>query len=245
MFFRGDEMRLGIMQPYLFPYIGYFQLINAVDKYIIYGDVQYKRKGWINRNNYLNFIRSGSQNPLLFTFKVKNDSYVKNICEREYSADFETDKKNFLRLLNIKYHKAPYYAETMDVIPEILSYKSENVAEFNANSIMRISEYLGIHTEFYCSSDMAIPSELKFQSRAIWMCKSCGADTYINAIGGLELYSYEDFAKEGIQLHFLKTGDVRYPQFDRVFTPNLSIIDVMMFNSPENIAKLLNDYSLV
>jgi hypothetical protein len=245
MFIRGDEMRLGIMQPYLFPYIGYFQLINAVDKYIIYGDVQYKRKGWINRNNYLNFIRSGSQNPLLFTFKVKNDSYVKNICEREYSADFETDKKNFLILLNQIYRKAPYYAETLDVILDIFNYESDNVAEFNANSIMRISEYLGINTEFSFSSELVVPSELKSQSRTIWLCKYCEADTYINAIGGQDLYSYEDFAKEGIQLHFLKTGDVRYPQFDRVFTPNLSIVDVMMFNSPENIEKILNDYSLL
>jgi len=245
MFIRGDEMRLGIMQPYLFPYIGYFQLINAVDKYVIYDNVQYVRKGWINRNNYLNFIRSGSQNPLLFTFKVKKDSYVKNICEREYSADFETDKKNFLILLNQIYRKAPYYAETLDVILDIFNYESDNVAEFNANSIMRISEYLGINTEFSFSSELVVPSELKSQSRTIWLCKYCEADTYINAIGGQDLYSYEDFAKEGIQLHFLKTGDVRYPQFDRVFTPNLSIVDVMMFNSPENIEKILNDYSLL
>ena len=238
-------MILGIMQPYLFPYIGYFQLINAVDKYVIYDDVQYIQKGWINRNNYLNTSGSGNQNSLQFTFKVKTDYRLKNICDREYSTSFETDKNNFLKFLYHIYHKAPYYSETMHVIQDILSYNSDNIAEFNANSIIKISESLGINTEFCCSSDITIPSDLRFQSRGIWICKYFGADTYINAIGGQKLYSYEDYAKEGLQLHFLKTGEIRYPQFNNEFTPDLSIIDVMMFNSPENIEKILNNYSLV
>lgn len=236
-------MKLGIMQPYLFPYIGYFQLINAVDNFVVYDDVQYIKNGWINRNAVLQ--SGGNASSTQFTFSVRHDSFEKKINERQYSDAFPIEAKRFLKTLYYTYHNAPYYADTVELIQEILAYNDRCVSQYNTYSLQKISAYLGIKTKFLQSSTLKIPSELKAQDRVLWVCKHLGATTYVNSIGGQSLYCKEVFTGEGLILHFLKVGDISYQQFSSVFVPNLSIIDVMMFNSPQEIGDLLNTYTLI
>lgn len=236
-------MKLGIMQPYLFPYIGYFQLINAVDTYVNFGDVQYIRKGWVNRNNILN---PGKQSgPLMFTFSVKQDDFEKKINERYYADSFATEANRLLKTLHFSYHRAKYYDEVRPLITSILDVEMRNVGEFNTNALQRVCEYIGIDTEFLVSSDLGVPDELRLEDRIFWICDHLNADTYINAIGGQSIYFKDDFAKKGIQLNFIKSGDVQYAQFKDDFVENLSIIDVMMFNSPEEIRDMLKNFTLI
>ncbi len=236
-------MKLGIMQPYLFPYIGYFQLINAVDNFVVYDDVQYIKNGWINRNAVLQ--SGGNASSAQFTFSVRHDSFEKKINERQYSDAFPIEAKRFLKTLYYTYHNAPYYVDTVELIQDILAYSNYRISQYNAYSLQKISEYLDIKTKHLLSSALKIPSELKAQDRVIWLCKHLGATTYINAIGGQNLYSKEVFTREGLQLHFLRAGDILYRQFDNEFVPNLSIIDAMMFNSPEEIQDMLKAYDLI
>ncbi len=236
-------MKLGIMQPYLFPYIGYFQLINAVDEFVVYDDVQYIKNGWINRNAILQ--SGGNASPVQFTFSVKGDRSDNKINERYYSDTFPAEVKRFLKTLYYNYHNAPHYTDTIALIQEILTYSDRCVSQYNAYSLQKISEYLGIKTRFLLSSTLSIPSELKAQDRVLWVCKHLGTTVYINAIGGQELYSQEIFERKGIQLRFLRTGEISYHQYSTEFVPNLSIIDIMMFNSPEEVRDLLEIYRLI
>ena len=180
-------MKLGIMQPYLFPYLGYFQLMEAVDTFVIYDDVQYIKHGWINRNNLLGFGKTPETTVLPFTFSVKRDSMELNINQRYYSESFKAEADTFLKTLQRRYSKAPYYDEVSHLIKDILSYSSRNVAEFNANSMKCIAEYCGIETEFMFSSELDIPDDLKAQKRILHICKELKTDEYINPIGGIEL----------------------------------------------------------
>jgi len=229
-------MKIGIMQPYLFPYIGYFQLINAVDTFVIYDDVNYIKQGWINRNRILM-----NNAPHYFTLSLKEASSFKKIYEIEIGTNIEKLKKTLLQV----YNKAPFFTTIYPLLQEILDYHDTNLARFITNSLIKISEYLGIQTRFYISSEQKIACDLRGQKRVIAMINAFKANEYINAIGGMELYSREDFKREGIKLNFLRTSEIVYNQLSPTFTPNLSIIDVMMHNSFEQIKILLNDYVLV
>ena len=228
-------MKLGIMQPYFFPYLGYWQLINAVDKYIVYDDVAYIKGGWINRNNILL-----NGNAHLITLPLEDASSFKNINEINIVSN-EKVKKKLLKTIQMAYTKAPYFGIIMPILEELLISNSD-IAMLNYNSILKINEYLNIDTEIELSSKLAKDNSLKAQDKVIHICKLLGADTYINAIGGQQLYSKEEFLKNNIQLNFIKTKDLEYQQFKDDFVPNLSIIDVLMFNSVEQIRILLDSY---
>lgn len=228
-------MKLAIMQPYLFPYIGYFQLVNAVDKFVIYDDVNYIKGGWINRN----YILANNQKHL-FTVILNQASSFKLINEITIKDDF----KKFLKTLHYSYTKAPYYRQAYDLLNEILSYQDKNLGRFAANSIRAISSYLHINTELIISSELKKNNTLKNKDKVLHICDLLNANVYINAIGGQELYSKEEFNVHNIELKFIRTSPVIYEQFSNTFVPWLSIIDVMFFNSPEEIKKMLNQYEL-
>jgi len=232
-------MKLGIMQPYFFPYIGYWQLMKAVDKYVIYDDVNFIKGGWINRNKIL--INGEGK---LINLLMQNASQNKLINEVEVQGNPVYNKK-LLKTLEICYKKAPYYDDVFPVIENIITLDEKNLARYLEFSIRRVSEYLSIDTELIVSSTITKNNDLRGQDKVVEICKVLGADEYINAIGGQALYSPEDFAAQGIKLKFLKTGEIRYQQFKNEFVPNLSIIDVMMFNSLEEISELMDDYELV
>lgn len=232
-------MKIGIMQPYFFPYIGYWQLMNAVDKYVIYDDVNYIKGGWINRNQIL---MSGK--PNIINLKMNGASSNKLI--NEVSVDNNSIWKNkLLKTIEYSYKKAPYFEVVFPIIKDIIFYDEINLAINLANSIKRIAEYLDIKTEFILSSNIEKDNNLKGQDKIIEICKILNASEYYNAIGGLELYSTENFESNGIELKFLRTEFIEYEQFSNEFISNLSIIDVMMFNSKADVIKLLECYSLL
>lgn len=234
-------MKLGIMQPYLFPYIGYFQLINAVDKFVIYDDVQFIKGGWINRNRLL---INGKDS--LFTVKIKKDDFRLNINDRFLVDNYEYEKSKILKSIELAYSKAPYFNIIFRVISDIFSYKEKNLSKFITNSIVVICKFLDINTEIIVSSLLKKDTSLKSQDKVIHINKILGTNTYINSIGGVELYSREVFKENGLYLYFIKTNDIIYNQFDKNnFISNLSIIDVLMFNSKKEVKKLLNEYELV
>lgn len=232
-------MKLGIMQPYFLPYIGYWQLLNAVDQYVIYDDVNFIKGGWINRNNIL--INNEAK---LFNIQMQGASSNKLINEIEVSSN-QVWKKKFLKTIENSYSKAPFYNEVYPVLEGIINHDETNLAKYIINSISKVCDYLNIDTKLIISSDINKDNELKGQDKVIEVCKILGADEYYNAIGGQSLYSYSDFKKSGIKLSFLKTNMSEYKQFNDEFVGGLSIIDVMMFNSVSDIKTKLEEYELL
>jgi hypothetical protein len=231
-------IKIGIMQPYFFPYIGYFQLIQSVDVFVIYDNIKFTKKGWINRNRMLQ-----NSKDVMFSLPLKKDSDSLDICERELAADFNCDK--LLKELMGAYRRAPYFEQTFQLIERIMRYDDKNLFRFLHNSIIAICKYLLIETDTKISSKIAIDHCLKNQDKVLALCGAFGASTYVNAIGGIELYSKEAFIEKNIDLKFIKTMPIEYRQFNNEFIPWLSIIDVMMFNSKEEIFKIMKGYELV
>ena len=230
-------MKAGIMQPYFLPYIGYFQLINAVDKFVIYDNIEYTKKGWINRNRILMNDRD-----FLISLPLKKDSDYKMVCERELSSDYKP--KKMLGQIKTSYLKAPYFKDVTYLLESILHTTEMNLFCYILNSVKAINHYLGISTEIIVSSSLNFDHQLKSEEKVLAICKALAADTYYNAIGGMELYSKERFYDSGIDLRFLSCDAIQYKQFDNVFVPYLSIIDVLMFNSKEEVITLLKKYTL-
>ena len=224
------------MQPYLFPYIGYFQLIKAVDKFLIYDDVNYIQRGWINRNRILLNGRA-----FLFTLHLKRASQFKLITEIEIA----NNRNKLLKTFKQAYIKAPFFGEVYLIIEKILTLNDSNLSRFLINSICEFVRYLGINSQILISSQVEKNNDLKGQEKIIDICRNLGTDHYINPIGGVELYSKDRFEREGIKLSFIKSKPIIYRQFNNEFVPWLSIIDIMMFNSREQIQEMLNAYELI
>jgi hypothetical protein len=234
------EKKVAIMQPYFFPYIGYFQLIKSVDEFIIYDNIQYTKKGWINRNRIL-----VNEVDKLITLPVKKDSDYLNVVDRELADTWSTDKRSLLNLIKNSYSKAPYFLETYKLLEECLTAKYTNLFEFIHQSLLKINNYIGISTPIIRSSTISIDHGLKSEEKVISLCKAVGATMYINAIGGQHLYSKDRFALHKMQLQFIKSDMIQYNQFTNKFIPWLSIIDVLMFNSKQDITHYLNSYTLI
>ncbi|MBU5436659.1 WbqC family protein [Tissierella sp. MSJ-40] len=232
-------MKLAIMQPYFLPYIGYWQLMNAVDKYVIYDDVNFMKRGWINRNRIL---MNGKAK--IINIQMYGASQNKLINEVELLGDKKHNKK-LLRTLESCYKKAPYFSSAYPIVEKIINKEEQKLIGYLEYSIKQICEYLSINTELIVSSTINKNNDLKGQDKILEICKILGVDEYYNAIGGQELYSYEDFESQNIKLKFLKTERINYKQFNDEFVPNLSIIDLMMFNSKEDIKKMLEQYELL
>ncbi|KAA0991605.1 WbqC family protein [Dyadobacter aurulentus] len=232
-------MTIAIMQPYIFPYIGYFQLINAVDKFIIYDDVNFINKGWINRNNIL---VSGKAH--LFTIPLKDASQNKLISEVALSSG-EPWQKKFLKTIQQSYQKAPYYQKVFVLIEEIVNLEVSTINELTLHALIRTCAFMDINTEIIPSSTIYNNTHLKGQDRILDICKQENARHYINPIGGMELYDKGKFEREGIKLDFIKSLSAPYIQFKNAFVPWLSVIDILMFNSPEEIRKQLKAYELI
>ena len=230
-------MKIAIMQPYFVPYIGYFQLINAVDKFVIYDNIKYTKKGWINRNRIL---VDGKDEYI--TLPIRKDSDYLDVDQRKLADSFIDDKNKILRKLAHAYQKAPHYKTVYALMEWILEKPENNLFEFIYKSVVEICKFLDINTSFVVSSTLPVDHELKSQDRVIAICKALKTTTYINPPGGMELYSKDTFKENDIALEFLQPAPIRYTQFKNDFIPSLSIIDVMMFNSPEEIKNLLASF---
>lgn len=227
------------MQPYFFPYIGYFQLIDAVDKFVIFDDVNYINRGWINRNRIL---INGKES--IITLPLKAASQNKKINEIDLLLDGKEQQK-MLRTIELNYKKAPFFEQVFHLICQIFKLNTVNISNFNYNQICIIRDYLGIKTDIVKSSQLYGNQDLKGEARIIDICEKEHAREYINPSGGLDLYNKERFKEKGINLFFLQPKPIVYTQLTEEFIPWLSIIDVLMFNSVNDVKYLLKQYQLV
>ncbi len=231
--------KLAIMQPYLFPYIGYFQLINAVDKFVVYDDVAFIKQGWINRNNIL-----VNNYPFLFTVPVKNISSYSLILDIEVANGIDWQTK-LLRTIKYSYQKAPYYKRVFRIIENVFTSDNQYISKVAINSIKEVIKYLELSTELQDSSTSYTNNALSAQARVLDICQQELASQYINPLGGIELYSKNAFRNQGIELSFINSKPIRYKQVKNNFIPNLSIIDILMFNSPKEVKAMLQQYELI
>lgn len=222
------------MQPYFLPYIGYFQLITQVDTFVVYDQIKYTKKGWINRNRYL--LNGKDQ---MFSLPLQRDSDMLNICDRQLAENFERSK--LISKISEAYRKAPYYRETLALFERIVMCPENNLFGYVFNAIIETCSHLDIHTKIVKSSSVEGESVLQGKERVLALCHALGANAYLNPIGGLELYSKAEFSAAGVPLSFLKSRCCEYPQFGHPFVPWLSILDVLMFNSRERVGAMLRD----
>lgn len=216
-------MKLAIMQPYFFPYIGYFQLMSAVDAFVVYDNIKYTKKGWINRNRLL---ANGAE--MSFSLPLAAASDQCHVFERCLAGNYQADK--MLRQVKGVYQKAPFFSPTQALVAKVCQYSDQNLFAFLNHGLQQTAQHLGITTLVTKSSDIAIDHNLKGQDKVLAICEALGADTYVNSMGGQALYSREAFRSHQIDLKFLQPKSFDYPQLGNTFVPWLSIIDVLMFN---------------
>ena len=232
-------MKLAIMQPYFLPYPGYFQLIAAVDVFVVYDNIKYVKSGWINRNR---LCRNGE--AATFSLPLKHASDSLDVRERELAAAFDPEK--LLNQFRGAYGQAPQFARVFAWLEQVVRHGERNLFRYLDHSIRAACELLAVDTEIRTSSDIAIDHTLKKQDKVIALCRAAGARTYVNAIGGTELYDKEEFRRQGIGLEFLRSKPFEYPQLEPAFVPSLSIVDALMFNSLEIVrARVADHYELI
>ena len=233
-------MKIGIMQPYFFPYLGYWQLMNAVDQYVVYDDVNFIKGGRIHRNAIL--MQGALHNINLI---LSGASPNKHINQVEVNADPAIQSK-LLRTIEMCYRKAPFFADVFPLLQEVVTQRETNLAAYLYHSFLTVSSYLGIRTKFLISSELDKDCTLKAHAKVISICKLLHATEYYNSVNGIPLYEphRQEFEEAGIRLRFPKMREITYPQFGNAFVPNLSIIDVMMFNSQDDCKRLLLEYNI-
>ncbi|SEH99030.1 WbqC-like protein family protein [Rheinheimera pacifica] len=229
-------MKLAVMQPYLFPYLGYYQLAFCADVFVFYDDVTYIKGGYINRNAIL------SQNKAQrFTIPVPGAS--SNVLIKD--LDFSPDVRKVLSSIQQAYSKSPFFADVYPIVEKVLTQPSRNVADLCRNSIATVFEYLGINKQFHFSSQLSYDRTLSPAGKLVQMCKLFQCDEYINSPGGRNLYSGNDFLYHDITLNFIKMNEKKYLQSGSVdFTPNLSIIDLLMNCSKCDVIDMFESYTL-
>ena len=222
-----------------FPYLGYWQTLNAVDKYVIYDDVNYIKNGWINRNNIL---LNGQKH--LITIPLDGASSFLPINQIKTTQRFN-EKEKLLKTIEAAYKKAPYFNDVFPLVHDIVMEDSCLIINALLKQFKTVAKYLDIKTELIISSTLDKNNDLKAQDKVIHICKLLGGTQYINAIGGQELYSFNDFKQNGLELSFLQTEFTPYKQFKNEFVPGLSMMDILMFNSISEVKNMLNAYSLI
>ena len=234
-------MKIGIMQPYFFPYIGYFQLINLVDRFVLFDDVQYIRHGWINRNRILKPVE-GEQYIILPLAEHKRDTLIKDI-KAVGGHDWKT---KILRQIEHYKKKAPYYPKILELLTDCFDTTETNVTLLNGYFIKKIFGYLDLSAELCVSSAMNFDySHVNDAGEwALRISEQCGASEYINPPGGIDLFDADKFRQSNVKLKFIHPELKAYNQRRNTFEPGLSIIDVLMFNDVAETRAMLNNYTL-
>jgi WbqC-like protein family len=231
-------MKVAIMQPYFFPYIGYFQLLKAADVFVVYDNIKYTKKGWINRNR---FLQNGMDE--FFSIPLQKDSDLLDVVDRTIAPVF--DKKKLLNQIRAAYARAPGFEAAFALFEQCVTDDESNLFRFILHAIERTAAALGITTRIVVSSSIPIDHTLRGQDKVLALCEALGARTYVNAIGGTSLYEPEAFEARAIDLRFLRSRPIAYPQFGSTFVPWLSILDVLMFNEPGTVRALLDECDLI
>ena len=229
-------MKLALMQPYVFPYLGYFQLVHAVDLFVLYDDAAFRKQSWCNRNNLL-----GSHGAQRFTLPVRRPRMGQPICQVELHDPLRYQQR-ILRTIDVLYARTRGFKEARPVIEEAVSCQSANLADYAVHSLSVLCRHLGIDTRLTRSSDQYRTLESKGQQRVIEVCRAETATVYINPEGGRHLYDPAAFRRAGMELKFLVHRPRPYPQSLPEFVPRLSIIDVMMWNGLAETRRKLADY---
>lgn len=236
---KDFSKKVAIMQPYTFPYIGYFQLIQAVDIFVFYDDVNFIKRGWINRN------KIGKQNQI-FTIPLYKASQNKKIQDIEiHKEKYSFWKKKFLKTIYHEYSQAQFFDDIYSQLEYFVNFSFENISVLAQSSIKLCCEYLGLEKKFYISSSLPVSPNLARSDRLIDITKHFNSNRYINSVGGKDLYKKSYFHDRGIDLYFLHPQLLAYTQSNTSNSnPYLSIIDVMMHNKKDDIQEMLSKYTL-
>ena len=242
---RKRHLTLSIMQPYFFPHIGYFQLMHIVDKWVVFDDIQYIRNGWINRNRILSPNLAKGWQYISLPLKKHSRTDLINDIKLQTAENWQNSIVG-----KLSYYKkigAPYFEEIMDILQRSFLYDANKLSEFNVQSLKVIANYLDITFDYVVSSEQNFDYSAVNDSGdwAFEISRQMSASLYINPIGGRELFNREKFHAKGIDLKFLQTAEFSYRQSRRDYISGLSIIDVLMFNSIEEVKEMLNKYELV
>ena len=231
-------MRLAVMQPYFLPYIGYYQLMAAVDKFVIFDDVNFMNRGWINRNRIL---VNGKES--MMTVPLTRASQNQKISEIDIAHDHPWQRK-LLRTIEQSYKRTPHFEEVFPLVSSIINAPATNLAAFVTQSLMSVKEWLGIECEMVKTSSTYANTQIKGEARILDICRQEGATHYVNLPGGKDLYHKATFAAQGITLRFIHPLPVAYPQKAPAFVPWLSALDVMMCNGRLPTSAMLNAVEL-
>lgn len=231
-------MNLVIMQPYLFPYLGYVQLMHVAETFVIYDDAQFMKGGWINRNRIL-----GVGGPQFVTLNLSGASANKAINEVAIGSNLQKLRKT----IEQTYAKAPYADQGLTYIDACFECSDQNLAGFVGNSLQLLAQRLGLTPQFMWSSELKRNRDLAAEDAVLEMCKLLSATHYINAEGGQDLYHAERFAAQNCRLSFLQHVPTDYPQIKNkgAFEPRLSVIDAIMNVGFEGVRNKLVDYRLL
>lgn len=232
-------MHVAVMQPYFFPYIGYFQLMHAVDCFVFYDDAQYMKGGWVNRNRILH---AGA--PRWWTYPVAREDYRLPISKRRYDRSAAHDR-SLLDKLDTAYRRAPRHAEARAAVEHAMEGDEAGVAALNEQLLRRTAAGLGIACDFVRSSQVEHDRSLAGEARVVDLCRRLGATRYLNPMGGRALYHRDAFAAAGMELGFLQPRPRPYGQFGQPHVPFLSVVDVLMFNPPPAARAMLDDFDLL
>lgn len=222
------------MQPYLFPYIGYFQLLAAVDKFVFYDDVNFIKNGWINRNR---LILAGATRYI--TLPLSGASPFLKINQIDVQGG-DGWRRKLVESLRHSYAKAPYFAEVNALFQEVVCSDEQKIGEIAKASVTAVARYLGLDQHFVASSAIYGNESLSGQARVLDICAREGASHYYNPPGGRALYAEQAFEERGIGLHFIAPRLDPYAQFADTFEPGLSIIDILMFNDRDTVRKMIH-----
>jgi hypothetical protein len=247
-------MKIAVNQPYFFPYIGYYQLIKSVDKFILCDNVNFIKRGWVNRNRIL----VKNYGPAWITVPLREQSCHAKITDTKIDNRWNWKRKMF-QTIEMNYRKAPMFEQFYPVIRHIIDIETDSISELDANTIIGISNYLNIDTiietdyskytyieeEIDACESGDCPGDDKRVSRIVKICQHENADVYHNLIGGMSLYSKESFYSKNIKIKFLNNKPMEYRQSNGEFVPKLSIIDVLMLNSPAVVSTMLNLFELI
>jgi hypothetical protein len=228
-------MSFAVMQPYLFPHLGYYQLVNTVDKFVFYDDVTFIKGGYINRNNILSNGKS-----FRFSIPVVGMSSNKLINE----LHFDSNVKKTIKTFQQSYSKAPNYQNVIEIVEKVLFDQNRNVSHICSESIIYVFEYLNIDIDFFKSSDLTYDRNLSAEKKLFAISAILEDRNYINSPGGRNLYSKQNFDDNNVKLSFIDMQPVTYKQSFNEYIPNLSMIDVLMWNSKAEVIELLSRYVL-
>ncbi len=233
------DVIVAVMQPYFLPYLGYFQLMAKADVFVIYDDVSYINRGWINRNR-INI--NGAAHML--TIPLHGASQNRLICDIALAHD-PSWRPKMLKSVQHAYARAPQFGRVFPLLEAIINFPAENLAAFLRHGLMLLRDHLRLGTELVDSSSRYGNRTLRSQERIIDICRREGASVYINACGGVDLYEHAAFEAAGLKLAFLNPVLEPYGTAGVPYIPALSILDVLMHNAPDAVLAQLQAGTLV